>query len=501
MNRREFLTTAGAAAVEPPSPRRRNVLLITDDQHNARNLGCYGDGLVRTPNLDRLAGRGTRFTHAYANNTVCAPSRVSMMTGQYVHSHGYYGNAGPIPPRPVWLSTHLRRHGYQTALVGKGHYGYERIAKEFDFFRLCDRADIDPKNPLTNDYFRMLLAKGRPDDHDVLISQRKGANFPFRSLLPKELSLEAWTGDCAIEFLRKRDRAKPFFAHISFQRPHAPITPPAPYDTMYRPEDVPLPPSVNDDFRGKPAEQAAAAKRSGYPYHPTDHRKLQQIIAMYFGLITLIDDNVGRILAELDAQGLTDDTLVLFTSDHGDFSGEHGFFHKNCGMYEAIMRIPFIVAGPGAGAGRVRDELVEQVDIFPTACEAAGVPAPESVQGLSLSKLDKWPRKAAFHETEDRKGIRTARYRMTFDPAGKANELYDHANDPWEMVNQYENPAYKDARRELLEEFMRFYARTEEQTKATSSRPNARDERPAGPTYDLWWENMDWEVVRKKYGL
>lgn len=501
MNRRDFLRSAGAAAAPLPG-RRCNVLLITDDQHNARNLGCYGDGFVRTPNLDRLAARGTRFTHAYANNTICAPSRISMMTGQYVHSHGYYGNAGPIPERPVWLSSHLRKHGYQTALVGKGHYGYERIPREFDFFRLCDRADIDPKNPLTNDYFRMLLDKGRPDDHDVVVSQRKGVNVPFRSLLPKELSLEAWTADCAIEFLRKRDRAKPFFAHVSFQRPHAPITPPAPYDTMYRPEDVPLPPSVNDDFRGKPAEQLAAAKRpNGYPFHPTDKRLLQRIMAMYFGLITLIDDSIGRILTELDAQGLTNGTLILFTSDHGDFSGEHGFFHKNCGMYEAIMRIPFIAAGPGIAAGQVRDELVEQVDIFPTACEAAGVPVPASAQGLSLMKMGRWARTAAFHETEELKGIRTARYRMTFSPSGRANELYDHSNDPWELVNQYENPEYKDVRRELLEEFMRFYARTEEQTKATSQRPGRRDERPEGPTYDLWWRNMNWEEVRKKYRL
>jgi arylsulfatase A-like enzyme len=134
-------------------------------------------------------------------------------------------------------------------------------------------------------------------------------------------------------------------------------------------------------------------------------------MAMYFGLITLIDHNIGRILSELDAQGLTENTLIIFTADHGDFSGEHGFFHKNLGMYEAIVHIPYIAAGPGIAAGKVSAELVEQVDIFPTACEAAGVPVPESVQGLSLLELDKWPRKAAFHETEERKGIRTAQYR------------------------------------------------------------------------------------------
>ncbi len=501
MNRREFLRAGAAFAMQPAGRQRPNIILITDDQHNARNLGCYGDTMVKTPNLDKLAARGTRFTHAYAQNTICAPSRVSMMSGQYVHSHGYYGNWGPIPDKPVWVTGWLRRHGYQTAIVGKAHYGYEKVRKEFDYVRLCDRADIDPANPLTNDYFKMLLAHGRQDDHDVVLSQKAGTNVPFRSKLPKELSLEWWTGDCAIEFLRGRDRSKPFFAHFSFQRPHSPITPPAPYDTMYRPEDVPLPPSAREDLSRKPMEQQAAAKRSAYPYHPQDLGKLREIMAMYFGLITLIDHNIGRILSELDAQGLTENTLIIFTADHGDFSGEHGFFHKNLGMYEAIVHIPYIAAGPGIAAGKVSAELVEQVDIFPTACGAAGVPVPESVQGLSLLKLDKWPRKAAFHETEERKGIRTAQYRMTFDVAGKASELYDHAVDPWEMTNQFDNPAYSKVRRDLSEEMLRYIARTEQQTLVTSNRPAKRMEMPPGPTYDLWWNDMSWEEVRKKYGL
>ncbi|MCL5745332.1 MAG: sulfatase-like hydrolase/transferase [Acidobacteria bacterium] len=501
MLRRQFLQTGLAAAVPAPARERMNVLLITDDQHNARNLGCYGDPFIRTPNLDRLARRGVRFSRAYSQGMICAPSRVTMMTGQYVHSHGYYGNWGAHSARPLWLSSYLRRNGYQTALVGKAHYGYEKTAAEFDYFRLCDRADIAPDRPLTNDYFRMLLEHGRPNDHDVLISQRKGVNVPFRSLLPKELSLEWWTGDVAIDFLRKRDRSKPFFAHVSFQRPHAPITPPAPYDTMYHPAEVKLPPSANEDLLNKPAEQLAAAKRSAYPYHPTDKRKLQEIMAMYFGLITSIDDNVGRVLAELDAQNLTGKTLVIFTSDHGDFSGEHGFFHKNLGMYEAIQRIPFLMAGPGIAGGQERNELVEQTDIYPTVCDCAGLSVPDSVQGLSLTRMEKWPRTAAFGEIEKRKCVRTARYRMVFDPLGPANELYDHDADPWEMVNQYDNPAFKDVRLALMDEFMRFYARTEQQTITTSSMPKRRVDMPPGPTRDLWWSNMDWEVVKKKYRL
>lgn len=497
---------SGRAASELPSqdPMRPNILLITDDQHNARNLGCYGDAMVKTPNLDRLAARGMRFTRAYSQSMICAPSRVSMLTGQYVHSHGYYGNNGPHAQRPVWLTAYLRRFGYQTAMMGKAHYGYAKVAQEFDFFRLCDRIDTPPNDPLQNDYFRMLVEKGRAEDDDRILSHRKGNNVPFQSLLPKELSLEWWTADMAIEFLRKRDWSKPFFAFVSFERPHAPITPPAPYATMYNPSSVPLPPSVSDTFLGKPAEQLAAAKRSGYPYHPADHSKLQEIMAMYFSLITSIDDNVGRILEELDRQGLSENTLVFFTADHGDFSGEHGFFHKNLGMYEAIHHIPFMVAGPGIAPGQARDELVEQVDIFPTACEFAGLPLPDSVQGLSLLQLrnpdSRWPRTAAFGEMENRKCVRTARYRMVYDPFGSANELYDHDSDPWEQKNLYDIPEYKDVRLELMNEFMHFYARTERQTDVTSNLRGGEG-MPPGPTYDLWWNNMDWEIVKRKYKL
>lgn len=509
MNRRTFLRNStgalGAASLaRGRAPDRPNILLITDDQHNARNLGCAGDPLVKTPNLDRLAARGVRFTRAYAQGMICAPSRVSMLTGQYVHSHGYYGNNGPHRDWPLWLTSYLRNNGYQTALMGKAHYGYERMMREFDFVRFCDRIDTPPDNPLKNDYFRMLAEKGHTDDYDGLMARRRGQNNPFQSLLPKELSLEWWTGDTTIEFLNKRDRSKPFFAFMSFERPHAPITPPAPYATMYDPVKVELPPSFNDSFEGKPAEQLRAAKRSGYPYHPTDPAKLREIIAMYFGLITSIDDNVGRVLAELDRQGLSDNTLVIFTSDHGDFSGEHGFFHKNMGMYEAIHRIPFLMAGPGIPAGQVREDLVEQVDIFPTACGFAGLPVPKSIQGLSLIAPRKgpWPRTAAFGEREDRKCVRTARYRMVYDPAGAANELYDYASDPWEMKNLYTDPRYRDVRLELMETFLRFYARTEFQTNANTNLKNSeRDAMPPGPTHDLWWNYEDWDTVKRKYSL
>ena len=532
-NRREFLlstavvASAGSGLVSGSRlPQDRpNILLITDDQHNAHNLGCYGDPLVKTPNLDRLAARGVLFKRAYSQSLICGPSRVSIITGQYVHSHGYYGNYGPPhwyssrpagsrrkwhcdcdnsslrPGSPIWIPTYFRQYGYQTAILGKAHYGYQRIAQEFDYFRLSNVVDAPPDDPLKIHWFQFLIERRGAIYEDRLESSRR-PNSAFRSRLPKRLSQEWWVGDRAIEFLRNRDRSKPFFVSINFRRPHAPIAAPAPYDTMYPPEEVKLPPSVSDPFHDKPAEQFEAARRSTYPYHPSERSKLRQIIAMYFGLITLIDDNLGRILDELDAQGLTNNTLVIFTSDHGDFSGEHGFFHKNLGMYEAIHRIPYIVAGPGFDAGQVRNELVEQVDIFPTVCDVAGLPIPESVQGLSLKQLAThdvtgWPRTAAFGEMEDRKCVRTTRYRMVYDPIGNFHELYDHSHDPWELTNLYNDPDHKNVRLQLMDEFMKFYARTEQQTIFTSWLPKRRDEIPPGPTRDIWRGKMSWKEVKK----
>jgi arylsulfatase A-like enzyme len=507
-NRRDFLRASAAlpalADAQPPPGGFRNILLLCDDQHNARNLGCYGDSFVRTPHLDRLAARGVRFTRGYANGMICAPSRISMTTGQYVHSHGYYGNSGAPSERQTWLTSHLRRHGYQTAMIGKAHYGWDKVRREFDHVRLCNHSDCPPDDPLKHDYFKMLVEKNRWRDFDLL---RRGPDVGYHSLLPKELSLEAWTRDSAVEFLRTRDRSKPFFAFVSFDRPHAPITPPAPYDTMYNPADVPLPPSARESLDGKPAEQRAAAKRSTYPYHPSDPRKLQEIMAGYFGLITLIDECVGGILAELDAQGLTRNTLILFVSDHGDFSGEHGFFHKNLGMYECIHRIPFLMAGPGVESGLVREQLVEQIDLYPTACEFAGVPIPDSVQGRSLLPLGRsgsprWTRAAAFAETETRMCIRTARHRMVFDPGGDANELYDHDDDPWEGKNRYSDPTLRAVRLELAEELLRYRSRAERQTLVTSLKSTGGGgQMPPGPTNDLFWKGMDWDAVKKKYGL
>jgi arylsulfatase A-like enzyme len=176
-------------------------------------------------------------------------------------------------------------------------------------------------------------------------------------------------------------------------------------------------------------------------------------------------------------------------------------------MYEAIHRVPFIVAGPGIGPGLVREEFVQLTDIYPTACEVAGLPIPKSVQGHSLVPLcgsapGKWPRTAAFAEEEGRMCIRTDRYRMVFDPVGDANELYDRSKDPWEMKNVFSDAEYRPARLELTEELLRYYDRTQQQTLATTLKMGGGGGyMPPGPTHDLWWKGMDWDTVQKKYNL
>ena len=463
---------------------------------------------MKTPNLDRLAARGARFTSAYSNNMICAPSRVSMITGQYVHSHGYYGNSGPHPGRPLWMTSYLRQHGYQTAMIGKAHYGWPKIAQEFDYFRLCDRIDLPPDDPLKNDFYRMLVENGLQDSSDEVLGARLGANHPCGRCYPRS---GASSGGPPIQPSNSCARAiaashsSPSSASSVLTRPSRRPRPTTPCTIRRtcncRPvSTIPL----------RASRPSSSPWRSVRPIHiirailPSCRRSSPCTTASSVSSTT----TSAAFSPRLDAQNLTDETLIIFTADHGEFCGEHGLFHKNFGMYDSIHHIPFIVAGPGFEASQVRDELVQQIDIFPTACEFAGLPIPESVQGLSLLPLcrggqAKWPRTAAFAEAEDRKCIRTARYRMVFDPVGHANELYDHANDPWELTNLYDKPESERVRLDLADEFLRYYARTEQQTIATSLKKSGGGggDMAPGPTRDIWWNNMDWETVKKKYRL
>ncbi|MGD8237983.1 MAG: sulfatase-like hydrolase/transferase, partial [Armatimonadota bacterium] len=281
-----------------PTNQRPNVLWLMTDQHNAACMGNEGRS-VRTPTLDALADRGVRFSQAFCNNPICAPSRISFITGQYPHTHGHIGNDIFDYPEgnSNTISALARRRGYQTAIIGKAHMVRRWDEEGFEHIRYCDLCDADRDDPLTHHYFKYLCDNDLAEQYDLgtLPRDHPGAgNHWFVSDIPHEHSLEVWTGNETLQFLRHRDRRRPFFVQMTFQRPHAPLSPSPERADMYRPDDIDIPASARDlferRFATKPAFQRAhAERRRGYPYVPVDEDELRRQLCHYYALITIID--------------------------------------------------------------------------------------------------------------------------------------------------------------------------------------------------------------------
>ena len=452
--------------------RRPNVLWLMSDQHNAACMSHAGRS-VRTPHLDALAARGVRFSQAFCNNPICAPSRVTFISGQYPHSHGHLGNTLFDYPEgnPNTIAALARRGGYQTAVIGKAHMLRAWDQEGFEYRRYCDLADADNNDPLSNHYFRYLYEQGLADRYDLgtLPPGHPGQrSLWFVSTIPHEHSLEVWTGDETVRFLQQRDRQRPFLLQMSFQRPHAPLSPSPERAHMYRPKEIDLPDNAVDlferRFATKPAFQREHITRRGaYPHVPEDSEELRRQLTHYYALVTIIDEQIGRVLDVLRQSGDLENTVVVYVSDHGDFAGEHGLMQKNLGIYESIQRIPFILVYPGCPAGRQVTDLVESVDLYPTLADLMHLETPEGVDGSSLLPLlagEQSGKEAVICEwAHARHGplvlaLRTADYRLVYYGREQEGELYDRRSDPGELINRYTDPAYQPVRLHLLERIL-----------------------------------------------
>lgn len=438
-----------------------NILLIQDDQHNAGCLGVAGHPVIKTPNLDKLARGGIRLSNAFAASAICLPSRMSLMTGQYVHGHGFYGNRAQVPGDVVSWVQILRRNGYQTAAVGKMHTGEWRD-DGFEYKRLCDPTDTG-RTKGRADYYRYLKR------HSLLKGWReqglgKKKFMAGDSAVPAKHSLENWTVDRAIEYLGKRDKKKPFCLWVSFERPHAPHTVPKDVKLRYRPEQVPDPdlthPLLHDRRYARPGvEDIWNAKRNTI-------KAYKQGVADYWSLITHIDDNIGRLMKELKRLGLDRNTLTIFNADHGDFGGTKGSLGKNVFTFDCLYRIPFIVHcpkwfKPGAYGG-----LFENIDFFPTLMGLLGLQIPPSCQGRDWSKQLRRGtfkgKEAVFYELLHVKTVRTKDYKLSYHYKFPGwSELFDLKKDPDERKNLFDDKRYQKKRVELLERLLRWHVETD----------------------------------------
>ena len=352
---------------------RPNILLIMTDQQRPDTLGCYGNDIAITPNLDRLGREGVIFDNMYVQNPLCVPSRYSMLTGRYPHCTRVRTNWHAVRPGERSFAHQIGPAGYATALVGKMHLTPWHDNFGFDG-RIIAEAKIDPN--CDDDYQRFLRANGRSraEMYDKQSAAYIDQATAVISNIPQEQHIDTFVGRATCEYLRNVDKSRPFCLVSSFLSPHNPYDPPKPYDELFINKKLPPRNMTKGEVDRKPREAYDYInKMLGWPYRTDElsEEQIQLTKAYYYSLCTLIDDWVGRIIQTLKDEGLYENTIIVFTSDHGDLMGDHGLVYKQC-FYEQSVRVPFIVHAPGYFAPRRCADLVEMIDLCATFCDLAG---------------------------------------------------------------------------------------------------------------------------------
>ena len=479
----------------------KNVLFIMCDQLRADYLGCAGHPSIRTPNIDALAAKGVRFERSYVQSPICGPSRMSTYTGRYVRSHGADYNNVPLRVGEWTLGDHLQTFGGRAVLCGKTHMradldGMARLgidptsAKGQHIaqcgFEVWDRLDglHPPGGRMPSHYNDYLRANGFDgvspwEDWAASVVDTDGTvkngwlneNCHLPARIPEEHSETAYSTNRAIEFMDQAGDA-PWCLHLSYIKPHWPIVAPAPYHNMYDARDV-VPPVRTDAERDEAHPVHAINAKARYSAAYNEDGARAQVIATYMGLITQIDDHIGRLMAWMEEAGKLEDTLIIFTSDHGDYLGDHWMGEKLF-FHDASVRVPLIVVDPSMAAdstrGTVDHRLTEAIDLVPTIVDFMGGEVQSHIlEGRSLMPLLRgentlW-RDCAFSEADyGRTAARTkldqptskCRMVMAFDGRwkyiycpGQRPILFDLETDPQELIDLGCDPDFEMQRARL----------------------------------------------------
>lgn len=462
------------------SQRQPNILFIMADDHAAHAISAYGSRINRTPHLDRIAAGGMRFDNCFCTNSICSPSRAVILTGTHSHINGVTVLDTPFDNRQLTFPRLLQEAGYQTAIFGKWHLG-EGAAH-------C---------PAGFDDWAVLPGHGYYFNSDFIF---KGPDGGVARVVPGYIT-DVIT-DMSLDWLRRRDRQRPFCLLVHHKAPHRQWLTDEAHAALYLGGTIPEPPTLQDDYRNRAFAAQAAAMRVGVHMSSEDlqaeinrrmpERELrawayQRYIKAYLRVVAAIDDNVGRLLDYLDAEGLTEDTVVVYTSDQGFFLGDHGWFDKRF-MYEESLRMPLLLRYPReVRAGSVNRDIVSNLDFAPLLTDLAGVPAPARFQGRSFRPMLRgqtptdwrqalyyryWMNRAD-HNVAAHYGLRTLRYKLVYyyydglnlphTDRGPANcpslegrppewELFDLEKDPQELHNVARDPAYAAIRRQLTDQ-------------------------------------------------
>lgn len=440
-----------------------NVVVLMADQLRADCLGCYGNAHIQTPHLDSLAETGMRFTTAFAQHPQCVPSRSSLITGRYPHVNGSTSNYVAMAHEERTLPDYLQAHGYYTAAIGKVHLFDEKEHASYRYTMLSGGQTSNRSGPemLRSDYANWLKANGYWPKVMEHYANRAHASYRdnFQAVispLPIEAYYDVWVGDRACDFLHSQGQSKqPFYLFVGFPNPHNPFEPPQPYASLYDPAQMPIPTSFHSDLSQKPPQHLAYKRHGraslGLDFEELTEDKLRRVIAHYYASITLVDEQVGKILATLDSTGLADDTIIVFLSDHGELLGHHGLLLKSTDafpmLYDVSLHVPLVIRAPGIRPS-VIDQPVELLDLFPTLMDLLDTPPPPQVQGHSLLRPS-ISRETVFAESGAAKMLRGHRFKLVHYAGQPYGELYDLADDPQEQNNLYARPEYAHLRAEM----------------------------------------------------
>lgn len=492
-----------------PKAQRPNILFITSDQHRPDCYGFAGRN-IKTPHLDGLAAAGTHFTGAITPNLVCQPSRASILTGLLPLSHGVADNQVSLDPKfgeLGWGRT-LANVGYRSAFIGKGHFGADpgctpygapenransaNIPDDwngpymgFDYVQMMilghwwHQGLICEKPPRGLHYERFFWSQGEEGDGWRLWAEdagppQEGAQTWF-SKMPAEWHSTSWVTERTCDFLDNQRGDDPFCMWVSYPDPHHPFDCPEPWSRMYDADEVDISAHHQRDLDKRPWWHRAALEnepqsktetqrilRTEYSrIEPQTDRGLAEITANYYGMISFIDDGVGKILAKLDDLGIADNTMVVFSSDHGELLGDHGLYLKGPTPYEGLLRVGMIMRGPGILANQSIAEPVSTNDLAATFYDWAGTSAPVELQSRSLqpvidgtetrdvaySEWDLHPQRAGV--ALDLRTVRTKSAKLSIDLTSGEGELYNLAEDPDEMDNRWNDPGEKSLQNEL----------------------------------------------------
>lgn len=474
---------------------RPNILLLMTDQQKATAIRLYGELGIPTPALERLAARGIRYDQCYTPHPLCVPARVSLWTGRYPHRHGARTNEILMPPGERHFAQVLHDSGYTLALFGKDHCFRPADAALFSQRLVFSHRGPDESATAAEADVVRWIRSGEPGlegDHPGLDPTIYGR--PRINPYPAEACPTAILARRAVRFIEEQPSEESFCAWVSFPDPHEPYQCPLPYATLHSPETLALP--LWCDGEADDVMERTRVFRHLFGSDRLGEAQIRLTMSIYYGMIRFVDDAIGQILDALARRGLTERTIVVFCSDHGDYVGEHRAVVKSGAFYDCLTRVPLLVSWPGRLAtGAVDTHLVSLLDVLPTCLGLAGVPVPPGLDGRSLPGpgtdpprdavfaeygaggprlrladlprllAEPWPGPLPLLRWREAEGhpamVRLDHYKYVYDPTDETDELYDLADDPWELTNRARDPAYAAVRGRLRDRLLAWALRTQ----------------------------------------